>query len=110
MFKFPIGVMVESFNKEFKDAIETAAQLGAKGLQMYCTNGKHAPENMNSAKIKEVMDIVKSNGLIFSAICGDLGQGFGDPEKNKLNVEKSKRIMENIQLNGARYIHMCGKR
>ena len=94
MFKFPIGVMVESFNKEFKDAIETAAQLGAKGLQMYCTNGEHAPEKMNSRKIKEVMDIVKSNGLIFSAICGDLGQGFGDPEKNKLNVEKSKRIME----------------
>ena len=94
MFNFPIGVMVESFKKEFKDAIETAAQLGAKGLQMYCTNGEHAPENMNSAKIKEVMDIVKSNGLIFSAICGDLGQGFGDPEKNKVNVEKSKRIME----------------
>lgn len=94
MFKFPIGVMVESFKKDFKTAVETSAKLGAKGLQMYCTNGEHAPENMSKDKIKEVMDIVKSNGLIFSAICGDLGQGFGDKEKNKVNIEKSKHIME----------------
>lgn len=94
MFSFPIGAMVESFKKDFKEAVETSAAIGAKGLQMYCTYGEHAPENMSKEKIKEVLDIVKSNGLIFSAICGDLGQGFGDPEKNSVNVEKSKRIME----------------
>ena len=40
------------------------------------------------------MDIVKSNGLVFSAICGDLGFGFSDRERNADSVEKSKRIME----------------
>ncbi len=94
MFKFPIGVMVESFRKDFRQAAEYARELGAKGLQMYCTNGEHAPENMTSAKIKEVLDIAKSNGLVFSAICGDLGKGFGNAAENKINVEKSKRIME----------------
>ena len=94
MYNFPIGVMVESFRTDFNSAVLKAAALGAKGLQMYCTAGEHAPENMSPQKIKEVLDIVKSNGLIFSAICGDLGQGFGDKEKNKVNIEKSKRIME----------------
>lgn len=94
MLKFPIGAMVESFASDFKSAVAKSAEIGADGLQMYCTSGEHAPENMTDAKIAEVMDIVKSNGLIFSAICGDLGQGFGDREKNKANIEKSKRIME----------------
>ena len=49
-------------------------------------------------KTKEVLDIVKSNGLIFSAICGDLGRGFGDKERNKEGVEKSKRIMVKAPL------------
>ncbi len=94
MFKFPIGAMVESFATDFKTAVKTSAEIGVNGLQMYCTNGEHSPENMTDSKISEVMDIVKSNGLIFSAICGDLGEGFGDPEKNKKNIEKSKKIME----------------
>ena len=94
MYNFPIGVMVESFRTDFVSAVTKAAALGAKGLQMYCTTGEYAPEKMNSKKTKEVLDIVKSNGLIFSAICGDLGRGFGDKERNKEGVEKSKRIME----------------
>lgn len=94
MFNFPIGVMVESFRTNFRDAVEKAVLIGAGGLQMYCTNGEYAPENMSDSKISETLDIIKSNGLVFSAICGDLGQGFGDKEKNRVNIEKSKRIME----------------
>ena len=94
MYQFPIGVMVDSFRTDFKTAVERAAKMGANGLQMYCTYGDYAPENMTAEKIAEVMDIVKSNGLVFSAICGDLGHGFGNAEENVENVEKSKRIME----------------
>lgn len=94
MNKFPIGVMTDSFNTDFKTAVEKARQMGASGIQTYCTRGDFSPENMNGEKIREVLDIVKSNGLIFSAICGDLGCGFTDREKNTVNIEKSKRIME----------------
>ncbi|MDY3303297.1 MAG: sugar phosphate isomerase/epimerase family protein [Clostridia bacterium] len=94
MYDFPIGVMVDSFNKDFKTSVKLATDIGAKGIQMYCTYGEHAPENMTKEKTKEILDIVKSSGLVFSAICGDLGMGFGDAEKNKYNIEKSKRIME----------------
>lgn len=94
MFHFPIGVMVDSFRTDFQTAVKKAAQLGAAGLQMYCTYGEFAPENMTPERVAEILNIVKSYGLKFSAICGDLGHGFGNKEENAVNVEKSKRIME----------------
>jgi len=94
MYKFPIGAMLESFRLDTKSAIETAAKLGVAGLQMYCTKGEHAPENMTKEKVSELLDMVKSNGLKFSAICGDLGMGFGNAELNPGLIEKSKRIVD----------------
>lgn len=94
MRQFPIGVMLESFRLETKEAVEKAAQLGAQGLQMYATRGEHAPENMTAATRRELLDMVKSYGLEFSALCGDFGHGFGNPEKNPELIEKSKRVME----------------
>jgi sugar phosphate isomerase/epimerase len=94
MYNFSIGVMLDSFKLDTKEAIEKAASLGAKGLQMYATSGDYAPENLTPAKRKELLDMVKSSGLVFSALCGDLGQGFGNKEKNPMLIEKSKRILD----------------
>lgn len=94
MYQFPIGVMLDSFRLDTKQAIEKAAEVGAKGIQMYATKGEHAPENMTNAKISELKDMMQSNGLVFSAICGDLGMGFGNPELNPELIEKSKRILD----------------
>lgn len=94
MYDFPIGVMLDSFKLSTKNAIEKAALLGAKGLQMYATSGEYSPESLTPVKRKELLDMVKSNGLIFSALCGDLGHGFGSKDKNPELIEKSKRIME----------------
>lgn len=94
MYNFSIGAIMDSFRTDAKTAIETAASLGITGLQMYSTTGEFAPENMNEKKIKELLDMMNSNGLIFSALCGDLGFGFGDAEKNPMLIEKSKRILD----------------
>lgn len=94
MYQFPIGVMLDSFRLDTKQAIEKAAEIGAKGIQMYATKGEHAPKNMTNAKIAELKDMMQSNGLVFSAICGDLGMGFGNPELNPELIEKSKRILD----------------
>ena len=71
MYQFPIGVMLDSFRLETKEAVKKAVGVGAKGLQMYVTKGEYAPENLSPAKRRELLDIVKSNGLVFSALCGD---------------------------------------
>lgn len=94
MYHFPIGMMLDSLRMDNKTAIETAAKLGAEGLQLYATKGGNAPENLKGAKRRELLDMVKSNGLCFSALCGDLGEGFWRKERNPELIEKSKRILE----------------
>lgn len=94
MYNFPIGVMLESFRTDTKRAILKAAELGAQGLQMYATNGENSPENLVGTKRRDLLNFVKENGLCFSALCGDLGKGFGNPEQNPKLIEKSKRILE----------------
>ena len=94
MYNFPIGVILESFKLERSQAIKKAAELGANGIQMYATEGENSPENLNASQRKALLDEVKSNGLVFSALCGDLGKGFGNKEQNPELIEKSKRIID----------------
>ena len=94
MYKFPIGIMMESLREDDKTAIASAVEMGVKGFQMYATKGDHSPEVMDTAKRKELLDMMKSNGLAFSALCGDMGEGFWRPERNPILIEKSKRIID----------------
>lgn len=94
MYKFPIGVLLESFRTDRKTAIKKAADLGLAGVQMFATKGENSPENLSKDDRRELLDMIKSNGLCFSALCGDLGEGFFRPERNPILIEKSKRIME----------------
>ena len=94
MFNFPIGVILESFKTDRSTAIKKAAALGAQGIQMYATKGENSPENLTAADRRALLDEVKSNGLVFSALCGDLGKGFGNPDLNPELIEKSKRIVD----------------
>ncbi|MBO7740576.1 MAG: sugar phosphate isomerase/epimerase, partial [Clostridia bacterium] len=94
MYPFPIGAMLDSFRTDTFTAIRKAAALGAVGLQMYSTTGENSPENMTVTRNNEIMATMRDNGLVFSALCGDLGFGFGDPARNPGLIEKSKRILE----------------
>lgn len=86
-----IGVMVESFRLPFRAAVEKAASLGVDGLQKYGTGEELG---WNDAQIREALNIVRSNGLVFSAVCGDFGYGFDDPARNPEMIEKSKRVID----------------
>lgn len=94
MFNFPIGVIVDSFRTDTRTAIQKAAALGADGIQMYASKGDNTPEALTPEKRRELLDFVKSNGLKFSAICGDLGGGFMSRETNPERIERSKRILD----------------
>lgn len=94
MRKFPIGIMLESLKLPVKEALKKAEELKVDGIQVYATKGELAPENMSSEKRKEFLRMVKDHGLVISALCGDLGHGFGNAELNPELVEKSKRILD----------------
>lgn len=94
MYKFPIGVIVDSFRVGTFTGIAKAAEMGADGIQLYCAEGVNAPENMTADRVRELLDRVKSHGMKFSALCGDLGKGFHHKELNPELIERSKRILD----------------
>ena len=95
MFQFPVGAMLESFRLPFQEAVETAARIGAQGLQIYMSKPTITYyADLNEKKIKELLDMIKSNGLVVSAICGDFKIGFTNPETNPMQIERSKRVLD----------------
>lgn len=94
MYPFSIGVLLESFKLDTLAALDKAKELGMAGVQIRVTDGELAPENLTPEKRRELLKAVKDRGLTISALCGDLGQGFGDPKKNPGLIERSKRILD----------------
>ena len=95
MSNFSIGIMADSLKLSFADSMKKARELGADGVQIYATKGEMAPENLTPALIAEKRRIIEDNGLVVSALCGDLeGHGFQIKEDNIWKVEKSKRIVD----------------
>lgn len=95
MSRFPIGVIIDSFRTDIPTAVKKAAAVGAQGIQVYATRGEMSPENMNATKIAEFKKLVADNGLVISALCGDLGGGgFCFADRNPEKIEKSKRIID----------------
>jgi Xylose isomerase-like TIM barrel. len=68
--------------------------MGAQGIQVHATSGELSPEELVGAKRREFLQMVKDHGLIISALCGDMGYGFGDVERNPQLIERSKRILD----------------
>lgn len=95
MADFKIGVIIDSFRLGVDAGIRKAREVGADGIQIYATSGEMAPESLNPARRRELLDKVDSQGLVISALVGDLGgHGFMDAGDNTWRIEKSKRIME----------------
>ena len=94
MYHFPIGIIADSFRKPMPEALATAAKLGAKGVQVYATRGEMSPEELTGQKRRDFLAMVKDNGLVIFALCGDLGRGFGNPELNPQLIQRSKRILD----------------
>lgn len=100
MKNFKLGVMLESFLLPWREAIVCAAQIGADGVQIRATDGDFAPEAMTAEMRAELKSRLTDNGLEISALCGDLGRGFGNRELNPQLIERSKRIIDLAKMLG----------
>ena len=95
MLNFPIGVIVNSFRTDIPTAVKKAAEIGAKGILVYATKGEMSPEELVGSKRSEFKKLVEDNGLVISALCGDLGGGgFMHADINPEKIERSKRILD----------------
>ena len=94
MYPFSIGVILNSFRCSIPESMKKAHAVGAQGLQVYATGGEMSPEEMTADKQKEFLKLCDDNELTISALCGDLGHGFTNPELNPGLIERSKRIID----------------
>ena len=94
MARFPIGIILESFQKPVAESLTLAASMGVQGIQVYATRGELSPSALSAEKRRTFLQMVKDHGLIISALCGDLGHGFGSADRNPALIEESKRILD----------------
>ena len=90
-----IGILADCFGLGFEEGIKKAAQMGVHGVQLYAVEGELAPENMSAEKRAWAKNLVKENGLVVSAICGDLGEGgFAFEDRNADKIAYTKKIVD----------------
>ena len=62
--------MINGFRRPtFAENLEVAATLGIDGVQFYVSDD--LPDDV----VKDHLDRIKDKGMVFSALCGDLGKG-----------------------------------
>ena len=90
-----LGIITNSFKKGTKEAILEAKALGADGVQIYAARGDFNYETLTDADVEDYKNFLKENGIVISALCGDLGHpGFQDPEKNPARIAATKGIID----------------
>lgn len=89
-----IGVIPNSFEVPFKEAVILARDMGIKGLQPYVTGGELSPESLNKEDRKEILKYVRDNGLEFSALCADFGLHFYEKGANEEGIKRTMAMMD----------------
>lgn len=89
-----IGVIPDSFQVPFKEAVTLARDMGVQGLQPYVTRGELAPENLSKEDRAAILRYVKDNGLVFSALCADFGLHFNEHGTNEEGILRTMAMMD----------------
>lgn len=90
---FKIGVLSDGFKLPPREALRKAADLGADGVQVYAVRDKVSPATPKEERL-DFVRYVDSLGLKISALCGDTGRGFTNPDLNPETIQISKDIVD----------------
>ncbi len=89
-----IGVIPDSFQVPFKEAVALARDMGVQGLQPYVTRGELAPENLGKEDRADLKKLVRDNGMEFSALCADFGLHFNERGTNEEGIRRTMAMMD----------------
>ncbi|MBO5850757.1 MAG: sugar phosphate isomerase/epimerase [Clostridia bacterium] len=90
-----IGVITDCMKKPLDVALSEIGALKFDGVQIYATTGTFSPEVLTEEDKKNFKKILSDNGLVVSALCGDVGgHGFEIEADNAKKIEKSKKIVD----------------
>ena len=93
MGSLKIGIIPGCFRLGPKAGIVEAGKLGVEGIQLFITAGETAPENLSESGRRELVKLVKDNGMVFASTCGDIG-GFSKKDTVEQIVERSKLMID----------------
>lgn len=89
-----LGVLADCFGLPLHEGIQTAARLGAQGVQLYAVEGELSVQSTGEYR-RVLARLVADSGLAISAVCGDLGWGgFAYPERNPEKIKTTCGIID----------------
>jgi len=91
---FKIGIILPSLRMDSRRALETAAEMGADGVQLWVAGGDMDPRNLDETGRQDLLATLARLGLEISAICGDLGKGFVDPATVEWAIDRTKEMLD----------------
>jgi len=89
-----IGVIPDCFRLPIREGIKKAAELKMDGIQPYATHGDLDPANLSGTGRDDLKSFVANLGLTISALVGDFGIGFVNPEKLDFVVGRTKEVVD----------------
>jgi len=93
--KFKTGILLDSLQMSFGDALRAASDAEVDGIQFYAAAHHMASVEFDYKSAKSLRKKVEGYGLEISALCGDLGgHGFEIPDENPLKIEQTKEIID----------------
>jgi len=101
-----IGVIAELLGKPLYECIAMAAKIGAEGVQLGVKHGEDGIDlsNATKAELDELKAVVEKNGLVITAICGDLGGSFQLEYECWQRVELMKKIFDSTSYLGVKVV------
>lgn len=90
-----LGVVGDCFHCSIEECIRRAGALGLDGIQLYAVAGEFCPKSLSEEDILKYKALIREQGLVVSALCGDLGgHGFEIEADNPARIEQTKRIID----------------
>ena len=93
-----IGVFLDNMGLGLEEAMDTCAQLGVDGFQIYVTAGDMLAENQPASARAAFREAYESRGLVLSATCCDFGVGLAEQVLPKMRaaVDQALELGTNI--------------
>ncbi len=92
-----IGVMMSSFRLPAFEALEKAAEVGAAGVQLRNERGELAPDNLDAAGRRQLIQHLATLGLEISALCADFGQSYARAVELGWLLPNMKKVVDLAQ-------------
>lgn len=89
-----IGILADCLGLPIRKGIETAAELGAEGIQVYTTTGELAAHKLDLAARDELRSLIQSLDLELAALCGDFGGGFSDAASLEWRIPRTCEVID----------------